>query len=208
MATLTPDLGFEHTQLLVNGQNVSSSSPVKNGDWLRVLVCAPMETGFNETFSLRYGGTVDTVTVVTEHAPPSPPPPDVRADSFVFTNASITVKPGVCSMIPSSDSVMVSGLGNGVMVEATLSPDVGFNRSELIVNNASVSSPTTVRNGDSLRVLVCAPTVYGASETFTLMYGGQTNMISVHTTGIVSGVATIEGYSVDSFGDNETASFA
>ena len=209
-ASVTPHYSFENTQLLLNGLDTVQPVLVTNGDKLRVLVCAPVQFGFNETFIMEYGHNADTITVVTEYSPPAPPPPDVSADSFVFNNASITVNPGVCSTIPTSESFRVTGLGNGVSVPAILTPDVGFDRAGLIVNNVSVDSPIIVRNGDTLRVLVCAPTVYGAVETLTLAYGGQSNIISVHTTSPganVSGVATIEGYTVDSFGFNESAAF-
>jgi len=93
-------------------------------------------------------------------------------------------------------------------VELQRNTDVGFDRSELILNDANVISPTSVQNGDRLRVLVCAPTVGPASEIFTLAYGEVFNTISVHTLGVVTGVATVEGYSVDTFGDHETVAFA
>jgi hypothetical protein len=52
--------------------------------------------------------------------PPSPPPPDITAEAFEL-NTTITVEPGACSMIPSNEFVMVSGLGSNVTVNATLS---------------------------------------------------------------------------------------
>lgn len=44
---------------------------------------------------------------------PFPPPPDVTAAEYEL-NTTITVDPGVCSMIPSEQHITVSGLGEGV----------------------------------------------------------------------------------------------
>ena len=188
-------------QIIVNGLNMISPAAVENGDTLQLFLCAPAEFGFNETFRLTYGEHVDTISVSTLFAPPpnppppspspppppsppptppSPPPPDITALAFEL-NTTITVDPGTCSMIPSNESVMVSGLGPDVMVNATLSPSDGFQSAHLLLNGVNASSPTLVRNGDKLRVLVCAPPSYGFNETISLQYGEQDDTVTVVT---------------------------
>ena len=120
--------------------------------------------------------------------PPSPPPPDITAEAFEL-NTTITVEPGACSTIPSNESVVESGLGSNVtvnatlsvMVNATLSPNDVFQSTQLLVNGANASSPTLVGNGDGLRVRVCAPLSYGLSETISLQYGEQNDTATVVT---------------------------
>ena len=63
-----PLSNFAHNRNLrryiaVNGAKVDSPAPVENGDELRIIVCAPMVFGFDETFKLKYGTHEDTVTV-------------------------------------------------------------------------------------------------------------------------------------------------
>jgi hypothetical protein len=113
---------------------------------------------------------------------PSPPPPDITALAFE-TNTSITVEPGVCSLIPSvdRDPIVVSGLGQDVVVMATLTPDLGFDHTQLMANGQNVTSPAPVRNGDELRVLVCAADTFGFNQTFSLAYGEQDNTVTVYT---------------------------
>ena len=61
---------------MVNDVNVTSPHSVQNDDQLRIIVCAPLMYGFNETWELKYGTHDDTVNVITLNAPPpSPPPP-------------------------------------------------------------------------------------------------------------------------------------
>jgi len=55
--------------------NVASPANVRNGDMIRVRVCVPLTFNFTETFSLTYGGQLDTFTVLTTQAPPPPPSP-------------------------------------------------------------------------------------------------------------------------------------
>ena len=188
-------------QIIVNGLNMISPAAVENGDTLQLFLCAPAEFGFNETFRLTYGEHVDTISVSTLFAPPpnppppspspppppsppptppSPPPPDITALAFEL-NTTITVDPGTCSMIPSEESVMVSGLGPDVMVNATLSPSDGFQSAQLLLNGVNASSPTLVGNGDKLRVRVCAPLSYGFNETISLQYGEQDDTVTVVT---------------------------
>jgi hypothetical protein len=97
---------------------------------------------------------------------------------------SITVKPGVCSSIPSSEHITVAGLGEGVAMLATLThvnPETPGQLAHLAVNDMNVSSPASVRNGDSLQIVVCAPLVFGFNETFHLKYGGHDDTVTVYT---------------------------
>jgi len=114
--------------------------------------------------------------------PPTPPPPDVSAHAFE-TNTSITVESGVRSLIPSFDRepIVVSGLGQNVVVMATLTPDLGFDHTGLMLNGQNVSSPAPIRNNDQLRVLVCAARSFGFNQTFSLAYGEQDNTVTVYT---------------------------
>lgn len=112
---------------------------------------------------------------------PAPPPPDITAHAFEL-NTSIMVVPGACSLIPSSQSIVVAGLGDSVAVNATLTPNTNAG-GQLLVNgvNVTTTSPVLVRNGDLLRVRVCAPAVFGFNETFSLMYGNQDDTVRVTT---------------------------
>jgi len=95
-------------------------------------------------------------------SPPSPPPPDVTAEAFELST-SITLNPSACTLIPSDKPIEVAGLGGGVSVLADLVPHLFGSRgeqfSQLLVNGQNVSSPNSVKNGDRLRVLVCAPDI-------------------------------------------------
>ena len=207
IAALVPGL---RSQIVLNDENVASGVNVKNGDRLRISVCAPLEFDFNESFNLSYGGTHDTVTVKTYQAPPPPspsppppspsppppspsppppsppppsppppPPPDISAHAFTLNNASITVEPGTCSLIPSWQTVMVLGLGQDVRVMATLFPAENGN---IIVNGEVTTNPVSVRNGDQLRLNVCAPAeTFGFNQTFNLSYGQQSDSVTVST---------------------------
>ena len=61
----------------------------------------------------------------------------------------------MCYDIPSHGNINVSGLGEGVVVNASLVPLVGD--SALFVNGMNVSSPASVTNNDTIRISVCAP---------------------------------------------------
>jgi hypothetical protein len=90
----------------------------------------------------------------------------------------------VCSEIPSSEHITVSGLGNGITVPATLThvnPTTLGEHAQLVLNGVNVSSPASVRNGDELRIIVCAPLVFGFNEKFELKYGHHDDTITVHT---------------------------
>ena len=114
--------------------------------------------------------------------PPSSPPPDITAEAFEL-NTIITVEPGVCSLIPSLQHITVSGMGAGVTVPATLTHMNGVpgEHAQLKVNDKNVISPHEVRNGDQLRINVCAPLVFGFKETFELKYGTHDDTVTVYT---------------------------
>jgi hypothetical protein len=91
------------------------------------------------------------------------------------------VEPGTCSLIPSEESVVVSGLGDGVMVNASVTPHYSFENTQLLLNGFDTVQPVLVTNGDKLRVLVCAPVQFGFNETFIMEYGHNADTITVVT---------------------------
>ena len=96
--------------------------------------------------------------------PPSTPPPDVTAAAFELS-VSITVEPGTCTMIPSDESIEVSGLGSDISVAADLTPHLfgstGNSLSQLLVNGLNVTSPSPVKTGTGCGCL-CAVKEGGA----------------------------------------------
>jgi hypothetical protein len=92
---------------------------------------------------------------------------------------NLTIPPGTCAMVPSAEeAITVSGLADGADVKAELFSGV---RSSIVVNDARMSSPTQVKNGDMLRIYVCTPLTPSFTETFDLSYGGQLETITVRT---------------------------
>ena len=86
---------------------------------------------------------------------------------------------GSCHILPTEGMIIVTGLGDGVSVYASLTPLIG--NSYLIVNNAETSSPVAVMNDDSIKVSVCAPKTPNTQRIFTLQYGNRSDTVTLQT---------------------------
>lgn len=65
-----------YTKLFINGKATDiNKAPVKNGDTIRIEVCAAETYQTTRTVSLRYGNHKDVVKLTTVFAPPPSPPP-------------------------------------------------------------------------------------------------------------------------------------
>jgi hypothetical protein len=121
-----------------------------------------------------------SLPTTTTSPPPPSQPPDTIAHAFTLNATSffMMVADG-CALFPASTAITVSGLGDGVAVEATLTP-VSIHAT-LYKNSVNVTSPINVRNNDILRINVCANGVFDLNQTFQLNYGGQRDTLTVFT---------------------------
>jgi hypothetical protein len=86
-----------------------------------------------------------------------------------------------CQTVP-AQAIIVSDLGDGVFVTATVISDiVGSTRMNLFVNDADEGTSFDVTNGDKVQIEVCASTFYGYEEVFTLHYGNHNDTVTVRS---------------------------
>jgi len=112
--------------------------------------------------------------------PPHPPPSDITADTFELHNATMLSAPTQCHFFPTHSNITVSGLDEGVFVNATLFPSI-TGISQLFVNGLQAPPEVLVQNGDFIRIAVCAPNEWNVQKSFTLNYGNRTGTVVVNT---------------------------
>jgi hypothetical protein len=97
-------------------------------------------------------------------------------------DATVTVQPGTCFWIPTDANLTVTGLGEGVHVNASLTTPENTSFIPLIqLNGENVTSPVQVENDDTIRALMCASPKWGKGHFFSLCYGNQSNSVLVKT---------------------------
>jgi hypothetical protein len=160
--------------LVVNGYDVAGSTDqVKNGDKVQVKLCASSSYDKLTTIRLQFGDgemvetSLRTIVAPSPPPPPSPSPPaspDVTALGFALGSHVTGAPTEQCYMFPSSENVIVSGLGTGqsVVVSATRDDSEYLSEPDIYINDVKKTSDGTasitlyVTNGDRLRIEVCA----------------------------------------------------
>ena len=81
------------------------------------------------------------------------------------------------------EPVIVSGLGDDLSVEATLTSNdpEAYHYAQLMVNGHLVQNRAMVKNGDKLSIHMCAASEYDTTRTVALSYGNHSDTASITT---------------------------
>jgi hypothetical protein len=100
-------------------------------------------------------------------------PPDESPDAFAFTN----VTGATLSQVRNSNTITVTGLGDGVSVPVTVSGSAQYSKN----GGGYTASDGTAENGDTFSLQMTASASYSTTVSGTLEIGDQADAWSVRT---------------------------